>query len=127
MSKERTGLKMDGGLGPEANKTADTVRLLLQAEAEAAERIQLARKEREDRLRLAVSEAEKDIAAYRARKEASFRQMQAELAGTTEGLGQKLQEKAEQLINADRARTAERLATAVDALVQAALRCEPDP
>jgi hypothetical protein len=78
-------------------------------------------------LRLAVSEAEKDIAAYRARKEASFRQMQAELAGTTEGLGQKLQEKAEQLINADRARTAERLATAVDALVQAALRCEPDP
>jgi V-type H+-transporting ATPase subunit G len=125
MNTDRTGLKIGGGPASETDKTADTVRLLLSAETEAAERIQQARKQREERVRQAVVEAEKEIAAYRAHREASYRQAQEELAGTSEEIARSLQARAEQLVNADQALVAGRYTAAVEALVQTALECEP--
>lgn len=126
MNNERIGLKVGDRAVPDASKTADTVRLLLSAEAEAAERIQQARKQREERVRQAVVEAEKEIAVYRAQKEASYREAQAELAGATEETARTLQLRAEQLIKSDQDLIANRRQAAVEALVQTVVQCEPD-
>lgn len=64
-------------------RPAETIQTLLEAESEAKLVVEKARKERDARLKKAASEAEEEIAAYRAAKEAEYQAEVDKYMGTS--------------------------------------------
>ena len=107
-----------------AARSTETVRTLLQAEAEAAERIQQARRAREERVRKAAAEAEQEIAAYRVRKEEEYQRALRESSGASESVAAELQRRADEQISRERELLQQRREQAVRALEACVWECD---
>ncbi|PXF40825.1 V-type proton ATPase subunit G [Gracilariopsis chorda] len=66
-----------------AEKPAETIQTLLEAEEQAKKLIETARIERDSRLKQAASEADAEIAEYRKQKELEYNQKKASFAGSS--------------------------------------------
>lgn len=81
-----------------AEKPAETIQTLLEAEEAAKTAIEQARKERDTRLKQAASEADSEIAQYRAQKEGEYQTLVQKNVGSTDEVSEKIASESRQNI-----------------------------
>lgn len=101
-----------------AEKPAETIQTLLEAEEEAKKLIETARKERDTRLKQAASEAEAEIAEYRKEKEVEYNDKKASFAGSSKESADQIAAESTQKIKRTVNEAKAKKAAVVDMLVQ---------
>lgn len=109
---------------PAVAQSSETVRTLLMAEAEAADMIQKARVMREERVKQALVEADREIAAYRSSKEEAYQRALRESGGSLEHASAAMQGKAEKQMAHERAIAAQRKNEAIAVLEECVMKCD---
>ncbi|CDF36134.1 V-type ATP synthase, Subunit G [Chondrus crispus] len=100
-----------------ADKPAETIQTLLEAEQMAKTLVEQARKERDVRLKTAASEADAEIAQYRAAKEDEYQAQVKKYVGSTGETSDKIAATAQKNIKSTVAAAKSNKASVVDMLV----------
>lgn len=101
-----------------SDKPAETIQTLLEAEEKAKIAIETARKERDARLKQAASEADTEIAQYRAAKEEEYQAQLKKFVGSTGATSEKIAIDAKESITLTKTAAMENQAAVVDMLTQ---------
>lgn len=102
-----------------SEKPAETIQTLLEAEESAKTVIDAARVARDARLKAAVDEADAEIAAYRARKDAEYKEKVAKYAGMSGVSADEIARGAQADVEAVRVSAGKKVAEVVEMLVGA--------
>lgn len=105
-------------------RSSETIQALLQAESDAAEKINRARREREERVRQAATEADSEVAAYRKGKEQEYQRALREGDGSSEDTAKTLQEQADAEVSQTREAAEKRRGQVADVLQQCVEFCD---